>query len=345
MPDPIPPVIPTADYFRYTLQQLKVLAKSDVEIPAIIDTATFRRLSLLYTGLIQTSGGGGASGPIIASALTMAANRLLGRTTAGSGSIEEIAIGNGLSFAAGLLSTALATTATQGAVPALGANFATLRNIDGLLQSRLEDEIPLNVNYNSTNGTGANAGGVGSVVASGSPQPAPAGQVSTGSTSTGSSLYGYGGTTTTSGGIIPSRSSLIIGSATISVVAVSTVSETFLAYAGLLGAHGAANTAITNMVGFRVEDTALKAVCMNGGSETTLTWGTAFSTTLVRVQFIWDVTGGSVKFFVNGTSIGSITTNIPSTSQTQKLEFAIYKTVGAANSYFQFSNVKFIPYP
>lgn len=36
--------------------------------------------------------------------LTMASNRLLGRTSAGSGTVEEISIGTGLTFSAGQLS-------------------------------------------------------------------------------------------------------------------------------------------------------------------------------------------------------------------------------------------------
>jgi hypothetical protein len=44
------------------------------------------------------------NGPITGSALTMATNRLLGRTTAGSGPIQEITVGNNLSLASGVLS-------------------------------------------------------------------------------------------------------------------------------------------------------------------------------------------------------------------------------------------------
>lgn len=54
--------------------------------------------------------GGGASGPITATALTMNTARILGRTTAGVGAIEEITVGAGLSLAAGAL------TATGAAV-------------------------------------------------------------------------------------------------------------------------------------------------------------------------------------------------------------------------------------
>ena len=44
------------------------------------------------------------SGPIITSGLTMATARLLGRTTASSGAVEEITVGRGLALASGALS-------------------------------------------------------------------------------------------------------------------------------------------------------------------------------------------------------------------------------------------------
>ncbi|MCK9987658.1 MAG: hypothetical protein AzoDbin1_04130 [Azoarcus sp.] len=47
---------------------------------------------------------GGASGPIATSGLTMATGKILGRTTAAAGPIEEITVGSGLTLAAGVLS-------------------------------------------------------------------------------------------------------------------------------------------------------------------------------------------------------------------------------------------------
>jgi len=46
-------------------------------------------------------------GAITGSGLTMATARLLGRTTAGSGALEELSLGSGLSFANGILQSAL----------------------------------------------------------------------------------------------------------------------------------------------------------------------------------------------------------------------------------------------
>lgn len=68
--------------------------------------------------------GAAASGAATASGLTMATARMLGRTTASSGAIEEISIGSNLTLAAGVLSAAgasgwtqLATSTTTGAGP------------------------------------------------------------------------------------------------------------------------------------------------------------------------------------------------------------------------------------
>jgi hypothetical protein len=61
--------------------------------------------------------GAAASGAITGSGLTQAADRILGRTTAGTGAIEEISIGSGLSLSAGTLSsTAAGGTVTSVAV-------------------------------------------------------------------------------------------------------------------------------------------------------------------------------------------------------------------------------------
>ena len=50
-----------------------------------------------------TAGGGVPAGAITSSGLTMATARILGRTTASTGAVEEITVGSGLSLAAGTL--------------------------------------------------------------------------------------------------------------------------------------------------------------------------------------------------------------------------------------------------
>ncbi len=59
----------------------------------------------------------GTSGAITSSGLTMATARLLGRTTASTGAVEEITVGTGLSLSAGAL------TATGGAGISAGTSF------------------------------------------------------------------------------------------------------------------------------------------------------------------------------------------------------------------------------
>jgi hypothetical protein len=59
-----------------------------------------------HTGLT-----GVPSGPVTSSGLTMATARLLGRTTASTGAVEEISVGSGLSLSSGSLSATGAATA------------------------------------------------------------------------------------------------------------------------------------------------------------------------------------------------------------------------------------------
>ncbi len=76
---------------------------------------------------IPGAGGGSVSGPITSSGLTMATARLLGRTTASTGAIEEIQVGSGLSLSAGTLS------ATGGTLDYIqfNASVATPTHVEG----------------------------------------------------------------------------------------------------------------------------------------------------------------------------------------------------------------------
>jgi hypothetical protein len=79
--------------------------------------------STAWTGSVAASA---VSGSIITSGLTQSTARILGRTTASSGSIEEITIGSGLSLSAGQLS------ATGGSgVTAVGASTADVLSVSG----------------------------------------------------------------------------------------------------------------------------------------------------------------------------------------------------------------------
>jgi hypothetical protein len=69
--------------------------------------------------------GAAASGSITASGLTQATARILGRTTASTGAVEEITIGSGLSLSAGELS------ATGSGITAVGASTADVLSVSG----------------------------------------------------------------------------------------------------------------------------------------------------------------------------------------------------------------------
>lgn len=65
--------------------------------------SAFGKLQKQITDLITTVGGKATSGAITGSGLTMATARLLGRTTASTGAVEEITVGAGLALSSGTL--------------------------------------------------------------------------------------------------------------------------------------------------------------------------------------------------------------------------------------------------
>ena len=84
-----------------------------LDVPA---TGTTTTLNLPITG-----GSLAAGGAIGSSGLTMNSDRLLGRTTAGSGAVEEISVGSGLTLSAGTLAAA-ATGADRQVFDTSGSN-------------------------------------------------------------------------------------------------------------------------------------------------------------------------------------------------------------------------------
>jgi hypothetical protein len=79
-----------------------------------------------HTHVVADVTGAAASGSITSSGLTQATARILGRTTASTGAVEEITIGSGLSLSAGELS------ATGGSgVTAVGATLADILSVSG----------------------------------------------------------------------------------------------------------------------------------------------------------------------------------------------------------------------
>jgi hypothetical protein len=78
-----------------------------------------------HTHVVSDVTGAAASGSITTSGLTQSTARILGRTTASTGAVEEIQIGSGLSLSAGELS------ATGSGVTAVGASTADVLSVSG----------------------------------------------------------------------------------------------------------------------------------------------------------------------------------------------------------------------
>ena len=95
-----------------------------------------------------------ASGAVTGSGLTVATGRLLGRTTAGTGAIEEISVGSGLTLSGGQLS------ASGGAVSSVSASSSA----SGFSLSASPSTGAVSVNFNISNDSNARSSlGLGSI--------------------------------------------------------------------------------------------------------------------------------------------------------------------------------------
>jgi hypothetical protein len=83
-------------------------------------------LPTLGTAAAEDTTAFAASGSITSSGLTQATARILGRTTASTGAVEEIQIGSGLSLSAGELSAT-----SSGGISAVGASTADVLSVSG----------------------------------------------------------------------------------------------------------------------------------------------------------------------------------------------------------------------
>lgn len=234
--------------------------------------------------------------------------------------------------------TTLASTTADGLLKQLGNPLSTLQTIGGAQRWVNAFSVPTNLTGNSTNGTGASSIPIGTDTPSAG-LPGYVGRIGTGTTATGAAAHWLGNSGSGCGFPIASTTE-VLASAWLQLSALSDGTDTFLAYYGLLGARGAVTVAITNMVGFRIEGSTLKAVCMSAGTETTLTWtGTVTATVAIFVQLRW-VVGSGVTFWVNGLPInggtGTISTNLP-TNTSQLLEMDIIKSAGLTSRSIRYS--------
>jgi hypothetical protein len=95
-------------------------------VDAATNAATTRDNLGLGDAAVEDTTAFAASGSITTSGLTQATARILGRTTASAGSIEEIQIGSGLSLSAGELSAT-----SSGGISAVGASTADVLSVSG----------------------------------------------------------------------------------------------------------------------------------------------------------------------------------------------------------------------
>jgi hypothetical protein len=94
-------------------------------VAAAGSSADFSRADHVHAMPSAADVGAAASGSITSSGLTQATARILGRTTASTGAVEEITIGSGLSMSAGELS------ATGSGVTAVGTTLADILSVSG----------------------------------------------------------------------------------------------------------------------------------------------------------------------------------------------------------------------
>jgi len=93
---------------------------------AATNAATTRDNLGLGDAAVEDTTAFAASGSITASGLTQATARILGRTTASTGAVEEITVGSGLSLSAGELSAT-----SSGGISAVGASTADVLSVSG----------------------------------------------------------------------------------------------------------------------------------------------------------------------------------------------------------------------
>ena len=92
----------------------------------------------------------------------------------------------------------------------------------------------------------------------------------------------------------------------------------------------------------RVTATTWDGKTRNSGTSTTVTGGTVVADTWVTLRIVVAADGGSAEFFINGSSIGTSSTNMPSTSTSLRGSLGIYKTAGTTATNFMYLDYIYI---
>jgi hypothetical protein len=108
-------------------------------------------------------------GTVASSGLTMATSRILGRTTASSGAVEEITVGTGLTLSGGILSSSVTGTVTTLSVVSANGFAGTVANATTTPAITLTTSITGILQGNGTAISAATTTGTGSVVLNTSP--------------------------------------------------------------------------------------------------------------------------------------------------------------------------------
>ncbi len=134
---------------KTTLVDADIFPMNDSAASNILKKITWANIKAALSTLYQPIGSYLTAGAITGSGLTQATARMLGRSTAGSGAIEEISLGTGLSLSAGVLNTVNTKAPTLSAfITATGTAVSVTSGIPTWI-----NELTINFFGLSTNGS------------------------------------------------------------------------------------------------------------------------------------------------------------------------------------------------
>lgn len=286
----------------------------------------------------------------------IATARILGRTTAASGDIEELTAGEGISMPAG--SVALDLNELTTAVPDFDDKFPfTDVSASNVNRSATGEEVAslsfessvrrrrygLFLDYTSAGGANTSdmvstTSGAGAAIANGTGDTNHIGlqSCSTGTTATGRVAFGSGPAVLRLGG------GLWVYEALINIAALSTSAQRYQLVVGFMDTANAANQVdgaflLYDEGGVSTGSAASanwQCVTASNSTRTFTTTGTAVAAAaFVRLRIEVNAAATSIEFFVDGTSVATHTTNIP-TAAGRETGFGrlIIKSVGTTAS-------------